>query len=340
MLLSFRHFINKKIHADDDYFNRYCIECDKKGDRKKTKVYSENHELYLCGTCYKKHIGRTEDTCDEDILANICSLHEGEVIRYYCKTHEAVVCYSCMIIEHKPCQEICVLSDVARNVEQSTLYKQFCTRMETLNTCTNIEDQIQTAKENVKINGSCLQAAIFNMDEIQMIIEKMERDITKKRNHDLNDFQCIEESAIKVKDTLNTLKNSFQVLEETEQREQLFIAMNRNNKKLESLEQEVEDIRRKNEEKKNSFVQNKFLVSRLDDALGELRLHGETETQINLGKRFYENNPKVNVHVPRSSTSMDKLILLETTYAHVRMCVKEGQEYDPRKTSPLSPWDF
>ncbi|XP_060585267.1 uncharacterized protein LOC132741170 [Ruditapes philippinarum] len=205
----------------------FCDPCYQDGDNKEAEGFCVECQHYLCDQCFKYHclpipmkhhklLGKSEmpkRKVDES-LSETCSHHEGEMIKYYCKTHGTVGCNSCMIIHHKPCLEICTLTDIAKDVELSPAYKDFCTRMET--TKTNLEDQIKTARENIAICRSCRETALTEINQLQQKIniqfelqkQELAKEAEEKENNEARKLKQVEDSANDSKNFLTSaLKN-------------------------------------------------------------------------------------------------------------------------------------
>jgi hypothetical protein len=137
----------------------------------------------------------------DESLSKTCLHHEGDTIQYYCKTHETVGCNSYMIIHHKPCLEICTLTDKAKDVELLPAYKDFCTRMET--TKTNLEDQIKSARENIAICRSCREKALTEINKLQQNIniqfelqkQELAKEAEEKYKNEIRKLKQVEYSA-------------------------------------------------------------------------------------------------------------------------------------------------
>ncbi|XP_045194837.1 tripartite motif-containing protein 66-like [Mercenaria mercenaria] len=130
---SFEYEVEKKTEK-----SRNCEPCEEGGDVFTAFGFCVDCQNYLCESCFKCHcipkpmkkhrllntVEMPRKKVSED-LSEICKKHEGETIRYYCKNHDVVGCNSCMLLEHKPCQEICGLNEMAQDVETSQSVHRF-----------------------------------------------------------------------------------------------------------------------------------------------------------------------------------------------------------------------
>ncbi|XP_060607203.1 uncharacterized protein LOC132759456 [Ruditapes philippinarum] len=337
----------------------FCDPCYQDGDKKEAEGFCVECQHYLCDQCFRYHclpkpmkhhklLGKSEmpkRKVDES-LSETCSHHEEEMIKYYCKTHGTVGCNSCMIIHHKPCLEICTLTDIAKDVELSPAYKDFCTRMET--TKTNLEDQIKTARENIAICRSCRETALTEINKLQQKIniqfelqkQELAKEAEEKENNEVRKLKEVENSANDSKTVLDNLKEDFQILEETKQSKQLFIALKKNQEKLNFLEQKVADIQKENKVDKYCFIPNKFLNSALKnvDALGELCVQKKEESEEDM-KSFYGNYPEYGM--PRGcQISNENVIILDTIYNRVRLYTVDEHTLVTEKELTSCPWDI
>ncbi|XP_060607206.1 transcription intermediary factor 1-beta-like [Ruditapes philippinarum] len=337
----------------------FCDPCYQDGENKEAAGFCVECQHYLCDHCFKYHclpktsrhhklLTKSEmpkRKVDES-LSETCSHHEGEMVKFYCKTHETVGCSCCMIIHHKPCLEICTLTDIAKDVVISPAYKEFCTRMET--TKTNLEDQIKTARENIAVRISCRVRALFEIKKLQQKInmqfelqkQELAKEAEEKDKNEIRKLKQVEYSANDTKNILDNLKEDFQILEETKQSKQLFVALKKNQEKLKTLEQKVADIQKENKVDKYCFIPNKFLTSMLKnvDALGELCVQSEGESEENL-KSFYGNYPEYGM--PRGwPISNENVIILDTIYNRVRLYSKDENKLVTEKELTSCPWDI
>jgi hypothetical protein len=282
----------------------------------------------------------------DESLSETCSHHEGETIKYYCKSHETIGCNSCMIIHHKPCPEICTLTYIAKDVELSPAYKEFCTRMET--TKTNLEDQIKTARANIAISRSCRETALSEIKKLQQKInmqfelqkQELAKEAEEKEDTQARKLKEVEDSANDTKNVLANMKEDFQILEETKQSKQLFIALKKNQEKLKTLEEKVANIQKENNVDKYCFIPNKFLTSMLKNvnALGELYVQGETVSEDDL-KSFYGNYPEYGM--PRGCPiSNENVIMLDTIYNRIRLYAVDEETLVTEKELTSCPWDI
>ncbi|XP_060576864.1 uncharacterized protein LOC132734166 [Ruditapes philippinarum] len=337
----------------------YCDPCYQDGEEKEAEGFCVECQHYLCDQCFKYHclpkpsrhhklLGKSKmpkRKIDES-LSETCSHHEGETIKFYCKTHETDGCSSCMIIHHKPCLEICTLTDIAKDVELSSAYKEFCTRIKTAKT--NLKDQIKAARENIAISRSCREMALSEIkkqqQKINMQFELQKQELAKeaeeKENNETKKLKEVEDAANNTKNVLDNLKENVHILEETKQSKQLFIALKKNQEKLNSLEQKVADIQKENKVDKYCFIPNKFLTSMLKnvDALGELRVQNEEESEEDL-KGFYGNYPEYGM-TRGYYISDENVIELDTIYNRIRLFAANEQTFVTEKELTSCPWDI
>ena len=101
----------KKFDEGSDK-RKLCKICEDKGHRVQIYGYCQNCKINLCRKCFETHkidsrssFHNTERS--HEINANdplpLCSKHENEVIKFYCRAHEDLGCNVCML-QHRQCE--------------------------------------------------------------------------------------------------------------------------------------------------------------------------------------------------------------------------------------------
>jgi len=111
--------------------------CDPCGRRKKTTpaaVVCSTCDVHLCGECRNLHEiyapgDHTFEAIDDDAMDNVlvdmqgldlCSAHD-KMLRYICKDHKSLCCDDCQFDNHRTCEEVYKLTDVATDACSSLL---------------------------------------------------------------------------------------------------------------------------------------------------------------------------------------------------------------------------
>ncbi|XP_045176589.2 uncharacterized protein LOC123537093 [Mercenaria mercenaria] len=271
-----------------------CDSCEQDGKSIPAVGFCVDCQNYLCDQCFQYHCMprpmRHHRLLDEKempkkkvarSLSEVCQKHEGETMKFYCKTHEEVGCNSCMVIEHKPCQEICSLADIAKGVETSDQYRSLCDQISA--TKRELEDQIRVAHENIEISKSCRETAISSIDEFQeKMLEKLKslrneimKEAEEKERKETIKIEQVVKAANKTKEELQDLSTNMEILEATKQSKQLFVAMKKVDKQHQALVKKLEDMKKENKVESYSFIPNELLSNMFQniDAVGELCIH-------------------------------------------------------------------
>ncbi|XP_045176044.2 uncharacterized protein LOC123536727 [Mercenaria mercenaria] len=353
-LLEESKFYENSLSENQSEIN--CDSCEEDVESRPAVGFCVECQSYLCDQCFQYHClprpMRHHRLLDKKempkkkvtgSLSEVCQKHEGETMKFYCKTHEEVGCNSCMVIEHKPCPEICSLADIAKGVEKSYQYRSLCDKITV--TKRELEDQIRVAHENIEISKSCRETAICSIDEFQQkMLEKLEslrNEITKeaeeKERKETIKIEQVVKVANKTKEELQDLSTNMEILEETKQSKQLFVAIKKVEKQHQALVKNLEDMKKENKVERYSFVANELLSSMFQniDALGELSIpeaDNSSEALLSSYSYYLEYGfPKVLV------TPDDYFLFTDRIFNDIYLM--EDNEIIAKKRLTSCPWD-
>lgn len=112
----------------------YCEPCLRDNEREKTSDYCLSCNEYLCMLCVKYHrknMASRDHTIikisemlsmpivPEKRLSNCCPKHENEKIQMYCHEHEQPCCGLCVGTEHRKCEKVDTVENVAHILRES-----------------------------------------------------------------------------------------------------------------------------------------------------------------------------------------------------------------------------
>ncbi|XP_053407610.1 uncharacterized protein LOC128559563 [Mercenaria mercenaria] len=125
---------------------RVCHPCQEDGVTKQAYGYCKTCKEYLCETCYKYH--RKPKPCKDHILVDDidgyesekdeipppvperkkkfntkCNDHRNEDLKYYCRTHDIIICSVCALKRHKECEDVDYIPEIC-NATNTLLIKK------------------------------------------------------------------------------------------------------------------------------------------------------------------------------------------------------------------------
>lgn len=122
----------QKLVAGPD--ETYCEPCLRDNEREKTSDYCLSCNEYLCMLCVKYHrknMASRDHTIikisemlsmpivPEKRLSNCCPKHKNEKIQMYCHEHEQPCCGLCVGTEHRKCEKVDTVENVAHILRES-----------------------------------------------------------------------------------------------------------------------------------------------------------------------------------------------------------------------------
>lgn len=229
-----------------------------------------------------KRTGKHCYNCEVTCLCDICHKHEGEILKFYCKTHDVVGCATCIVLEHRRCDEVCTLDEIAGSEDFTVKYRNLSTALGILKQ--DLSEQVKVTTENWRMVETYRDEAIVKMDEIQ---NRLLQKLKKLRNQvDLETERKVSKEANKVKEVIATenimeakvahVEKALKDHEEMGQGLHFFIAVKKAEETLEHLEKMLDNLRKENKVEKFSFSENPKLMKMMQevDTFGELQTHG------------------------------------------------------------------
>ncbi|XP_060559954.1 tripartite motif-containing protein 2-like [Ruditapes philippinarum] len=236
-------------------------------DSRKLKTYQQLHDSDML------KINDSKCWCE------VCPKHEGEVMRFYCKTHDTIACTFCVVQEHRQCDNICTLAEIVNVAECSDKYKVLCDAIEDLKL--DLSDQIEGINESKRIVILDREKAVSKIDEFQIKIlqklqllrlqvEKEAKEIERKETVKLNEVLT---TANKVMELVEDLDKEMKDHEEMNQCQHQFIAVKKAEEELGDLKKMSKNLKTRNKLERFSFVENDVLSKMIQkvEKFGELQ---------------------------------------------------------------------
>ncbi|XP_045192504.2 uncharacterized protein LOC123548920 [Mercenaria mercenaria] len=307
--------------ADDFEFS--CQPCAGEGHYVEAAGFCQNCQEYLCITCYKYHCKPTpsrhhvlldkrnmpKDRAPPSSAKYGCTLtctkHAAEIIKFFCKQHDAVGCGDCMVLDHKSCN-IDYIPDISKDFIDGEEYQQLVTRAKQL------ENNAKSLKKEVEENGK----------EVNRLYAKAVGDIRAFRKQA---DKYLEDMERKLLDQCETLKMKTDTMLKAVENE------------LQPMKLELENIHSKlSSQAKQSgdlFVQAKQISFRVKNIGEELRVLDEKNEP---SMCTFEKNNKVLEYFKTKQGSLGDLRPKQIRNRHQIMSPRRLQDLTPTLIGEVS----
>ncbi|XP_060579036.1 uncharacterized protein LOC132736009 [Ruditapes philippinarum] len=215
----------------DEVQEMFCEFCNKQDNQYvPAEGFCEECLEYLCRTClkyhrvYKKsHTIKDKDNMPQDFCLEKCSVHQDELVKFYCQACKKFACAECKTQDHGNCSMISYLPALVQGIENSQETKEL----------TENVDKLMKALENTE------KYVNINMKYVASQETKILDTVMKKKKEILSVFEKHQNKVIqdldkKIEETLKRLKQ-----EKKEKIEKLQEDQNRLEKLLNNEENEI-----------------------------------------------------------------------------------------------------
>lgn len=259
--------------------------------------YCENCEAYLCEECYDYHrrpksfrkhkllnkndmpevtITAEKETKSEvnNIGTEVCEDHQKERLNFYCSVHEDFYCGTCIALDHKSCENVEYVPEVAEDFPKSDKFKVVETDLENVSAQVAVRKAMLSQKaETNKIQTEKVLEEIDSFRESLINeLDKHEEELTSQINENNQDniesissmFNTFED----MEREINELKKEMKALKTNKKYYQLYILAKRTTETVSKL---------------NAKLSNS---KQLDDIIGY-----EIHPNVKLKKMLSEENP-------------------------------------------------
>lgn len=266
----------------DDFFHEaagYCVECSE----------------YFCESCMKHHknlkitkyhtmrdrrqMPKVKHYIKEDETVEICEIHLGELIRYFCKNHDEACCAICATLNHRMCGELVYIPEI--QVKQTN---KSCISM--IKHMTSLVSQFEAARE---VAEKCVKSLELQRNDYRQTITKIHQDIIEL-------LRALENDAVQNMDSLyedekgyltarvencdeavrslQTATSSLDMAKQNGIESKIFLQMKKLSKQIAHYELFLADVRRKN----NVPIKFAFKIdSKVKDFIKQTEVLGVTE---------------------------------------------------------------
>ncbi|XP_060583384.1 uncharacterized protein LOC132739649 [Ruditapes philippinarum] len=206
----------------------FCEVCDKH-DKKyvPAKGFCVECFEYLCGTCLKyhkiymkSHTIKDKDNMPKDFCIAKCSVHQDELIKFYCQDCKKVACTECKSQDHGKCSIVCHLPALVPGIENSQEFKKLTKNLDELmkdleNTAEQVNINMKyVASQETKILDTVMKKkkeilSVFEQhhtDIIQNFEKKIEETLQKLEEEKKKKIKKLQENQRKLEKVLNDME--------------------------------------------------------------------------------------------------------------------------------------
>lgn len=229
----------------------YCVECSE----------------YFCETCIKHHrnlkitkyhtvrdrrqMPKVKHYIQEDETVEICELHLGELLRYFCKNHDEPCCAICATLNHRTCEDLIYIPEI----EGIKTTKSCIAMIKHMNNLTKEFEGVRDGTEK------CIKTLDTQKTDYEQKLEKMHKDfqdllqsLEKDAEQNMTDVYDEEKAYLTSRvDTCNQAVQALQVsinnLDMAKQNgieSKIFLQMKKLSKQIYHFELLLADIKTKN----------------------------------------------------------------------------------------------
>ncbi|XP_060572862.1 uncharacterized protein LOC132730833 [Ruditapes philippinarum] len=218
----------------DEVQEMFCEHCDKHDKQYvPAEGFCEECFEYLCGTCVKfhkrymvSHTIKDKDNMPQDFCLEKCSVHQDELVKFYCQACKKFACTDCKTQDHGNCSMVSHLPALVPGIENSQEIKELNENLDKL-----MKDLEHTEKH---VNKNMKYVASQETKILDMVMKKKKEILSVFENHQKEIIQNFEKE---IEETLQKLK---------EEKKEKINKLQENQRKLEKLlNDEENEIKRK-----------------------------------------------------------------------------------------------
>lgn len=181
--------------TDDDEIS--CQPCASDGEWLMAAGYCTNCNEHLCRNCLKTHqklavsrkhvvlagnnMPRKKESTGSDLYTELCRIHHGETVKFYCIKHNQVGCSECMVLIHTSCKNQ-IIKDVSKKFATGESLKRVKQTLKDFKTdIEKLKETLIASTETVDEAYSKLEQQIkFFREDINRYLDNMEEDIMEE----------------------------------------------------------------------------------------------------------------------------------------------------------------
>ncbi|XP_045194865.2 uncharacterized protein LOC123550499 [Mercenaria mercenaria] len=312
--------------ADDFEFS--CQPCAGEGHHVEAAGFCQNCKEYLCITCYKYHCKPTptrhhvlldkynmpKDRAPASAKYGCtltCTKHASEIVKFFCKQHDAVGCGDCMILDHKSCK-IDYIPDISKDFIDGEEYVQLVARAKQL------ENNAKSLKKEIEEDGKevyrLYAKTVGDIRAFRKQVDKYLEDIEQKLLDQCETLKMKTDTMLKAfENELQPMKLELedihsQLASQAKQSGDLFVQAKQISFRLKKTEEELKFLNEKNEPSMYTFEKNNKILEYFktkQGSLGDIRPKQIRNRQVMSPRRLQDLTPTVIGEV-RVKSSTDR----------------------------------
>ncbi|XP_060577348.1 uncharacterized protein LOC132734590 [Ruditapes philippinarum] len=212
----------------DEVQEMFCEHCDKHDKHYvSAEGFCEECFEYLCGTCLKfhkrllvSHTIKDKDNMPQDFCLEKCSVHQDELVKFYCQACNKFACTECKTQDHGNCSMVSHLPALVPGIENSQEIKELTENLDEL--MKDLENTEKRVNINMKYVASqetkILDMVMKKKKEILSVFEQHQTGIIQ--NIEKNIEEAIQKLEEKKKEKINKLQENQRKLEKLLQYEE------------------------------------------------------------------------------------------------------------------------
>ncbi|XP_045158770.2 uncharacterized protein LOC123524554 [Mercenaria mercenaria] len=253
------------IAASDELKDIYCEPCVNDGKQIEAEGFCVDCSEYLCGQCYKNHTRYkafrhhvlqdkdkmpvdTRKAGARDVCQEKCSIHPTKIIEYFCKSCNKLGCHACITVNHRQCQNVDHIPNIATDLEQSEEFKEFTNKLD--NMLESINGRKKKLSSNITETDEMKSKARADLkkqrDEINKFFDHLEAEMERRiEDIDKRNKKILKTATFaldSIGDDLKQVKTTIHTKQKNGQNCELFIAVKNYKQKMETVNKEFEKL--------------------------------------------------------------------------------------------------
>ncbi|XP_053402054.1 E3 ubiquitin-protein ligase TRIM71-like [Mercenaria mercenaria] len=289
----------------------YCGPCSRDNFYHEAAGYCVECSEYFCETCIKHHknlkitkyhtvkdrrnMPKVKHYIQEDETVEICDLHLGELLRYFCKNHDEPCCSICATLDHRQCDKLVYIPEI----EAKQTNKNCLTMIKRMTSLTNqfaeVKEGTEKCIKSLEVHKSDHDKKITKIrQDILDLLHALETDATRNMENLYEDEKGFLTSRIEACNeairALQTATSNLDMAKQNGIESKIFLQMKKLSKQVSHYELFLADVKRKNSAPlKFSFKPDPKIkeFTKSTEVLGSIEIQKKPPRTATLLTQFY-----------------------------------------------------
>ncbi|XP_053401186.1 uncharacterized protein LOC128557615 [Mercenaria mercenaria] len=256
---------SRSVIAASEMKDIYCEPCVNDGKHIEAEGFCVDCFEYLCGQCYKNHTRYkafrhhvlqdkdkmpvdTAKAGARDVCQEKCGLHPTKIIEYFCKSCDMLGCHACITVNHRQCENVDHIPNIAKDTQQSEELKEFIDELDY--NLEAINERKKKISSNITETDEMKRKARADLkkqrDEINTFFDHLEAEMERRiEDIDKRNKKILKTSTFaldSIGDDLKQVKTTIDTKQKNGQNCELFIAIKNYKQKMETVNKEFEKL--------------------------------------------------------------------------------------------------